>query len=184
MLGRCAQEQISLSLPSLRVGSIDDEIMQRMSDLRRTGCTLAPEAGSQRLRDVINKGVTEEQVLLHVQKLLEYGWRQVKLYFMIGLPTETDEDLKAIADLCRKVRDAAEIHYLLHAARPAPAGHGGALALRAQALHAFPVGGTDQPGRDPAPCAGGAQRIQGPEVPQAALARTRHEPSGRHPFPR
>lgn len=107
VLGRCAQEQISLSLPSLRVGSIDDEIMQRMSDLRRTGCTLAPEAGSQRLRDVINKGVTEEQVLLHVQKLLEYGWRQVKLYFMIGLPTETDEDLKAIADLCRKVRDAA-----------------------------------------------------------------------------
>ncbi|WP_443667262.1 radical SAM protein, partial [Desulfovibrio sp.] len=84
VLGRCAQEQISLSLPSLRVGSIDDEIMQRMSDLRRTGCTLAPEAGSQRLRDVINKGVTEEQVLLHVQKLLEYGWRQVKLYFMIG----------------------------------------------------------------------------------------------------
>ena len=56
MLGRCAQEQIDLSLPSLRVGSIDDEIMQRMSDLRRTGCTLAPEAGSQRLRDVINKG--------------------------------------------------------------------------------------------------------------------------------
>ncbi len=105
-LDRCSQEQISLSLPSLRVGSIDDEIMDRMSQLRRTGVTLAPEAGSQRLRDVINKGVTEEQLITHVQKLLEYGWRQVKLYFMIGLPTETDEDLLAIVDLCRKVRYA------------------------------------------------------------------------------
>ncbi|WP_298031685.1 TIGR03960 family B12-binding radical SAM protein [uncultured Desulfovibrio sp.] len=107
VLDRCAREQISLSLPSLRVGSIDDEIIERMADLRRTGCTLAPEAGSQRLRDVINKGVSEEDLLLHAQKLLEHGWRQVKLYFMIGLPTETDEDLAAIAELCRKVRDAA-----------------------------------------------------------------------------
>ena len=107
VLDRCAEEQISLSLPSLRVGSIDDAIMERMAELRRTGCTLAPEAGSQRLRDVINKGVSEEGLLLHVQKLLEHGWRQVKLYFMIGLPTETDADLTAIADLCRKVRDAA-----------------------------------------------------------------------------
>ncbi len=105
-LDRCASEQISLSLPSLRVGSIDDDIMARMSELRRTGVTLAPEAGSQRLRDVINKGITEEQLITHVQKLLEYGWRQVKLYFMIGLPTETDEDLLAIVDLCRKVREA------------------------------------------------------------------------------
>ena len=77
-----------------------------MSELRRTGVTLAPEAGSQRLRNVINKGITEEQLITHVQKLLEYGWRQVKLYFMIGLPTETDEDLLAIVDLCRKVREA------------------------------------------------------------------------------
>lgn len=107
VLDRCAREQISLSLPSLRVGSIDDEIIERMADLRRTGCTLAPEAGSQRLRDVINKGVSEQALLLHAQKLLEHGWRQVKLYFMIGLPTENDEDLAAIAELCRKVRDAA-----------------------------------------------------------------------------
>ena len=106
-LERCAREQVTLSLPSLRVGSIDDEIMGRMADLRRTGVTLAPEAASQRLRDVINKGVNEEDILLHAQKLLEHGWRQVKLYFMIGLPTETDEDLVAIAELCRKVRDAA-----------------------------------------------------------------------------
>ena len=104
---RCAEEQVSVSLPSLRVGSIDDSIMERMAGIRRTGATLAPEAGSQRLRDVINKGVSEEELLLHVQKLMEHGWQQVKLYFMIGLPTETDEDLDAIVDLCRKVRDAA-----------------------------------------------------------------------------
>ncbi|MBO4335357.1 MAG: DUF2344 domain-containing protein, partial [Desulfovibrio sp.] len=66
-----------------------------------------PEAGSQRLRDVINKGITEEDIILHAQKLLEHGWRMVKLYFMIGLPTENDEDLAAIVDLCCKVRDAA-----------------------------------------------------------------------------
>ncbi|MCR4665832.1 MAG: TIGR03960 family B12-binding radical SAM protein, partial [Desulfovibrio sp.] len=100
-------KQISLSLPSQRVGSIDDTIIARMADLRRTGMTLAPEAGSQRLRDVINKGITEEELILHAQKLLEHGWRVVKLYFMIGLPFETDEDLLAIRDLCCRVRDAA-----------------------------------------------------------------------------
>ena len=105
-LDRCAREQISLSLPSLRVGSVDNEIMASMARLRRTGCTIAPEAGSQRLRDVINKGVNEEELIRHVQGLLAYGWRNVKLYFMIGLPTETDEDLAAIVDLCRKVREA------------------------------------------------------------------------------
>lgn len=106
-IDRCAAEQISVSLPSLRVGSIDDSIMERMANIRRTGATLAPEAGSQRLRDVINKGITEEQIILHTQKLFEHGWQQVKLYFMLGLPTETDDDLLAILDLCRKVRDAA-----------------------------------------------------------------------------
>ena len=104
---RCADEQVSVSLPSLRVGSIDDAIMERMAGIRRTGATLAPEAGSQRLRDVINKGVSEDDLILHVRKLFEHGWQQVKLYFMIGLPTETDDDLLAIVDLCRKARDAA-----------------------------------------------------------------------------
>ncbi|MDR2075935.1 MAG: TIGR03960 family B12-binding radical SAM protein [Desulfovibrio sp.] len=103
---RCAREQISLSLPSLRVGSVDDAVMERMAGIRRTGITLAPEAGSQRLRDVINKGITEEDLLLHVRKLSEYGWQHLKLYFMIGLPTETDEDLAAIIRLCKKARDA------------------------------------------------------------------------------
>lgn len=103
---RCAREQISLALPSLRVGSMNEKIMAKMEALRRTGCTLAPEAGSQRLRNVINKGITEEELLAHARLLLQHGWRHVKLYFMIGLPTETDADLEAIADLCRKTRDA------------------------------------------------------------------------------
>ncbi len=106
-MDRCAKEQVSVSLPSLRVGSIDDSIMQRVAGIRRTGATLAPEAGSQRLRDVINKGITEEELILHVHKLIEHGWQQVKLYFMIGLPTETYADLDAIVDICCKVRDAA-----------------------------------------------------------------------------
>lgn len=106
-MDRCVREQVSVSLPSLRVGSIDDSIMERLSSIRRTGATLAPEAGSQRLRDVINKGVTDDELILHVQKLMQHGWQQVKLYFMIGLPTETDADLDAIVALCAKVRDAA-----------------------------------------------------------------------------
>lgn len=106
-IARCRAEEISLSLPSLRVGSVDDDIMMQMAGIRRTGATLAPEAGSQRLRNVINKGVTEEELICHVQKLFEHGWQQIKLYFMIGLPTETDDDILAIVDLCRKARDAA-----------------------------------------------------------------------------
>lgn len=107
---RCAAEQISIALPSLRVGSLSNPIMERISTIRRTGATLAPEAGSQRLRDAINKGVDEEGLVDHVRMLFENGWQSVKLYFMIGLPTETDEDLDAILDLCLKVRDAAGRH--------------------------------------------------------------------------
>lgn len=104
---KCASEQISISLPSLRVGSLSAPIMERISSIRRTGATLAPEAGSQRMRDVINKGVDEESLLAHCKMLFDNGWQGVKLYFMIGLPTETDEDLDAIVELCQKVRDIA-----------------------------------------------------------------------------
>jgi len=100
---RCRSEQVSISLPSLRVGSVDSGILDRMSRIRRTGITLAPEAGSARLRGVINKGVTEEDLLAHARALFSFGWQRVKLYFMIGLPTETEEDLDAILVLCRKV---------------------------------------------------------------------------------
>ncbi len=106
-LARCRAEQVGISLPSLRVGSVSGEIMEQIAGIRRTGATIAPEAGSQRLRDVINKGIDEAGLLQHAAMLFEHGWRSVKLYFMIGLPTETQEDLEAILDLCLKVEGAA-----------------------------------------------------------------------------
>ncbi len=106
-VNHCRQELVSISLPSLRVGSVDENIMRQIAGIRRTGATLAPEAGSQRMRDVINKGVTEEQLMEHVSRLFENGWNAVKLYFMIGLPTEQQEDLDAILELCRKVERKA-----------------------------------------------------------------------------
>ena len=104
---RCAEEQITISLPSLRVGSISSAIMERMAKIRRSGATIAPEAGSQRLRDVINKGITEDELIAHASLLFKHGWTQIKLYFMIGLPTETKKDIDEIIDLCKKVRDVA-----------------------------------------------------------------------------
>jgi radical SAM family uncharacterized protein/radical SAM-linked protein len=104
---RCRQEQVSISLPSLRVGSVSEDLMRLMSRIRHTGLTLAPEAGTQRLRDVINKGVTEEALLEHTATAFRQGWQQVKLYFMIGLPTEKPEDLDGILDLCLKVAQSA-----------------------------------------------------------------------------
>ncbi|EPR41183.1 Conserved hypothetical protein CHP03960, radical SAM [Desulfovibrio sp. X2] len=104
---RCAAEQVAVSLPSLRVGSLSPKIMDLMARIRRTGITIAPEAGSQRLRDVINKGVDEAGLMAHVRALFARGWSQVKLYFMCGLPTETEDDLRAVFELCRAVADAA-----------------------------------------------------------------------------
>ena len=104
----CRAELVSLALPSLRVGSVSPRVMRAMASIRRTGVTIAPEAATQRLRDVINKGVTEEGLIAHVRTLFGHGWQQVKLYFMIGLPTETQEDRDAILDLCRRVLAAAD----------------------------------------------------------------------------
>ena len=106
---RCRQEQVSISLPSLRVGSVSEDLMRLMSRIRHTGLTLAPEAGTQRLRDVINKGVTEEALLDHVSRAFSLGWQQVKLYFMIGLPTEETADLDGILDLIYHYPD--HFHY-------------------------------------------------------------------------
>ena len=102
-IDRCRREQVAVSLPSLRAGTLSDSILSMMAGIRRTGATLAPEAATQRLRDVINKGITEDDILTHVRRLFERGWQQVKLYFMIGLPTETEEDVRGIFDLARKV---------------------------------------------------------------------------------
>jgi radical SAM family uncharacterized protein/radical SAM-linked protein len=103
----CRERKVSISLPSLRAGSVSQTMMRVMASLRRTGITLAPEAGSQRLRDVINKGILEEDILEHTAKHFRLGWRNVKLYFMIGLPGETREDLDAILSLCRSIEKTA-----------------------------------------------------------------------------
>lgn len=102
-IDRCRREQVAVSLPSLRAGTLSDSILAMMAGIRRTGATVAPEAASQRLRDVINKGITEEDILVHAHRLFARGWQQVKLYFMIGLPTETEEDVREIFALAKKV---------------------------------------------------------------------------------
>ena len=97
-----AKDKISVSLPSLRANHFSVDLAEEIQKVRKTGFTFAPEAGSQRMRDVINKGVDEEALLSTVSKAVAGGWRQIKLYFMIGLPGETMEDVDAIADLCLK----------------------------------------------------------------------------------
>jgi len=98
-------EKASLSLPSLRVDSIDDELTVLMNAMRQTGLTVAPEAGSQRLRNIINKNISEEEILSSVDIALKNGWQLIKFYFMIGLPWETDDDIQAIIDLIYKIID-------------------------------------------------------------------------------
>ena len=98
-------ERVSFSLPSLRIDSFSVDIAERLQQVRKSGLTFAPEAGTQRLRDVINKNVTEDDLLHSVRTAFEQGWKAVKLYFMMGLPTETDEDIVGIANLAQKVVD-------------------------------------------------------------------------------
>ncbi len=99
------KEKVSLSLPSLRVDNFSPELMERVNSVRKSGLTFAPEAGSQRMRDVINKNVTEEQLRHTVDVAFSEGWTRIKLYFMIGLPTETTEDIHAILGLGKMVVD-------------------------------------------------------------------------------
>ncbi len=94
---------ISLALPSLRIDNFSDELLEKVKHIRKSGLTFAPEAGTQQLRDVINKNVTEEEILSTCETAFKGGYTSVKLYFMLGLPTETDEDLKGIADLGQKI---------------------------------------------------------------------------------
>ncbi len=98
---------ISVSVPSLRVDAFSIDMARLVGGGRKSGLTFAPEAGTQRLRDVINKNVTEEELLGTVRHAFDAGWRRVKLYFMLGLPTETDADVLGISDLVRKVSDEA-----------------------------------------------------------------------------
>ena len=99
------EERVSVSLPSLRIDSFSVQLAQKVQQVRKSGLTFAPEAGTQRMRDIINKGVTEEDLLSSVRGAFAAGWSSVKLYFMIGLPGETMQDIEGIADLAHKVFD-------------------------------------------------------------------------------
>jgi len=103
MIPYCLDQKVNLSVPSLRADNFSRELMQKLQTLRKSGLTFAPEAGTQRLRDVINKNLTEEEILSTCAIAFSGGWNNVKLYFMLGLPTETDEDVLGIADLVYKV---------------------------------------------------------------------------------
>ncbi|MEE1053715.1 MAG: TIGR03960 family B12-binding radical SAM protein, partial [Acutalibacteraceae bacterium] len=105
MLNWTECDKISLSLPSLRIDNFSEELMQKINRLKKSGLTFAPEAGTQRLRDVINKNITEDDILGTCATAFRGGYTAVKLYFMMGLPTETDEDIIGIADLAQKIVD-------------------------------------------------------------------------------
>lgn len=105
MLDWTSKENINLSLPSLRIDNFSEELLQKISSVRKSGLTFAPEAGTQRLRDVINKNITEDDILSSCKTAFLGGHTAVKLYFMMGLPTETDEDIIGIAELSQKIVD-------------------------------------------------------------------------------
>lgn len=103
LISECGEKKINISLPSLRIDAFSLDIMSKVQDVRKSSLTFAPEAGTQRLRDVINKGLTEEVILNGAGQAFDGGWQKVKLYFMLGLPTETKEDMKGIAHLAEKI---------------------------------------------------------------------------------
>jgi len=104
LMHRFSSQHISVSLPSFRAGTLGPELMQTIQKVRKTGFTIAPEAGSQRLRDVINKNITTDEIVATVQNAFSAGWQVIKLYFMIGLPTETQDDIQGIVDLVKILR--------------------------------------------------------------------------------
>ncbi len=109
------ERQTALTVSSMRVYGLTETLSESLSKVRRTGFTIAPEAGSQRLRDVVNKGITEEAILEGAATAFKNGWQRIKLYFMIGLPTETEEDLKGIVDLGLKILQIAKQEHGKHA---------------------------------------------------------------------
>jgi len=108
LMNRLEPERVAVSLPSTRVDALSPQILEQIRRVRKTGFTLAPEAGTQRLRDVIQKEYKEEELLAAARLFADLGWRSLKLYFMIGLPSETEEDVLGIAELAAKVRRASE----------------------------------------------------------------------------
>ena len=127
LLAVSEDKKVNLAVPSLRVDNFSLGLMDRISKVRKSGLTFAPEAGSQRLRDVINKGVTDENLLSSVCQAVAGGWSSVKLYFMLGLPTETMEDVDAIAELgfrlleaCRGMEGASRLKISMSASTFVP----------------------------------------------------------------
>lgn len=108
LIDECEKKRINISLPSLRIDSFSLDVMKKVQDIKKTSLTFAPEAGSQRMRNVINKGLTKEDILSGSKKAFEGGWNKVKLYFMLGLPGETEEDMEAIPQLAN---DVAALYY-------------------------------------------------------------------------
>jgi len=104
LMSRYAAQNVAVSLPSLRVGTLTPQLMELIKAVRKTGFTIAPEAGSLRLREIINKNISDSEIVATVKDAFDLGWQVIKLYFMIGLPTETEEDLKALIDLVRALR--------------------------------------------------------------------------------
>ncbi len=102
LIDECRERRVNISLPSLRIDAFSLDVMSKVQDIKKSSLTFAPEAGSQRLRDVINKGLTEEVILNGAQMAFEGGWNKVKFYFMLGLPTETEADMRAIAELANE----------------------------------------------------------------------------------
>ena len=100
-----SERGINISLPSLRIDAFSLDVMKKVQDVKKSSLTFAAEAGTQRLRDVINKGITEENIINGSREAFQGGWNKVKLYFMLGLPTETDDDIRGIGELCEKVAE-------------------------------------------------------------------------------
>lgn len=103
LIEECGRQHVNISLPSLRIDAFSLDVMSKVQDIKKSSLTFAPEAGSQRLRNVINKGLTEEAILQGAAMAFQGGWTRVKLYFMLGLPTETGEDIRGIAELSNKI---------------------------------------------------------------------------------
>lgn len=108
LIEECKSRHINISLPSLRIDAFSLDVMSKVQDVKKSSITFAPEAGTQRMRNVINKGLTEEDILNGCEQAFKGGWNKVKLYFMLGQPTETNEDVDGIMDLCEKI---AELYY-------------------------------------------------------------------------
>lgn len=110
LIDECSKKKVNISLPSLRIDAFSLDVMSKVQDVKKSSLTFAPEAGTQRMRDVINKGLTEDDILSGAMEAFEGGWNRVKLYFMLGLPTETYDDIEGIAELSNKI---AALYYTI-----------------------------------------------------------------------